>query len=125
MRFDSVALIVARIVLSSISHVLIKYGMTAPDIRHALKSGGAAEIALKIVTSPGVLSGLGCFGLSFMLWLFVLSREPLSSAYPFVALGIVVTVLAGSFIFSEPISLAKTIGVCLVIGGVFLVGLTG
>ncbi|MFZ1109774.1 MAG: SMR family transporter [Rhodomicrobium sp.] len=125
MRFDSIALIVASVVLSSVSQIFIKSGMTAPDIRHAIESGGVAEIAFKIATSPAVLSGLGCFGLSFMLWLFVLSRVPLSSAYPFVALGIMLTVLAGSFIFAEPISLAKTVGVCLVIGGVVLVGLAG
>ena len=53
-----------------------------------------ALLTLAILTSPSILSGFGCFGLSLVLWLFALARTPLSSAYPFVALGILVRVFA-------------------------------
>src|SRR6476660_2888310 len=123
MRMDSVALIFGSVVLSSAAQLILKAGMTAQGIQGAIKTGDPTEIAFKLLTSPLVLAGLCCFGLSAFLWLFVLSRVPLSSAYPFVALGIFVTVLAGSVVFAEPISLTKAVGVVVIISGLVLVGL--
>ena len=78
-------------------------------------------IFIAIATSPLVVIGLASFGLSAILWLFVLSRVSLSSAYPFVALGIVITVVAGRFLLGEPIAVAKILGVGLIVAGVLLV----
>jgi multidrug transporter EmrE-like cation transporter len=122
---DSVALIFGSVLLSSASQLILKRAMTSPDIQNVLETGALTEIVFKVLTSPLVLGGLCCFGVSLFLWLFVLSRVPLSSAYPFVALGIFVTVLVGSIAFAEPISFMKAIGVGLVICGVFLIGLSG
>ena len=58
-------------------------------------SGNRMGFALALLTSPLVLLGLAVFGLSAIVWLFVLSKIAFSHAYPFVALGIVVTVAAG------------------------------
>ncbi len=102
-----------------------KTGDGAQEVQSAISTGTLQQIAFKIFTSSLVLGGLGCFGLSALLWLFVLSRVPLSSAYPFVALGIFVTVLAGSIMFAEPISITKAIGVSFIVGGVLLVGISG
>jgi multidrug transporter EmrE-like cation transporter len=125
MRMDSVALIFGSVVLSSAAQLILKAGMTAQGIQGAIKTGDPTEVVSKLLTSPLVLAGLFCFGLSALMWLFVLSRVPVSSAYPFIALGIFVTVLAGSFVFAEPISLTKAIGVGVIIFGVVLVGVAG
>ena len=125
MRMDSVALIFGSVVLSSAAQLILKAGMTAQSIQGAMKTGDPTEIVFRTVTSPLVLAGLFCFGLSAFLWLFVLSRVPVSSAYPFIALGIFVTVLAGSIVFAEPISVTKAIGVIVIISGVVLVGFSG
>jgi multidrug transporter EmrE-like cation transporter len=125
MRLDSAAVILASVVLSAGSQILLKRGMTTQEMQTAIKTGDAAEIALTIATSPSVLLGFSVFGLSLLLWLFILSRVPLSSAYPFVALGILVTVIAGSMMFHEPISLAKAISVVLIMSGVVLLCITG
>ena len=79
--------------------------------------------ALRQGRSPLVVGGLTCFGLSAVVWLFVLSRIPLSQAYPFVALGILVTVTAGAGLFGETISWQAMVGVGLIVVGVTLVGL--
>jgi multidrug transporter EmrE-like cation transporter len=125
MRLDSAAIILASVVLSSGSQILLKSGMTTEGVQNAIKTADAAKIALTISTSPLVILGFVCFGLSLVLWLFILSHEPLSSAYPFVALGILVTVFAGSLLFAEPISLAKAAGAGLIAAGVILVGIAG
>jgi multidrug transporter EmrE-like cation transporter len=125
MRLESAAIVFASVALSSGSQVLLKSGMTAENVQGAVKTGDIGDVIVAIATSPPVIAGFFCFGLSLVLWLFILSRLPLSSAYPFVALGILVTVAAGSLLFSEPINLAKGIGVFLIIGGVILVGVGG
>jgi multidrug transporter EmrE-like cation transporter len=93
--------------------------MTAPAIRGVLANAGEPlQIAIAILSSRSVILGLTCFGLSAVVWLFVLSKIQLSTAYPFVALGIAITVVAARFLFDEPISTLKLLGVMLIIAGV-------
>ena len=121
MRAGLILLIIVSVALSSGSQIILKLGMTSREIQSSIYSGDPAQIALSIGTSPPVIAGLACFGLSAILWLFVLSRVPLSSAYPFVSLGILVTVLASWLLLGETISLAKIGGVGFIIGGILLV----
>ena len=97
----------------------MKFGMSTPEIQTAIGSAaGFTRIAIAIATSPSILLGLACFGLSAVVWLFVLSKIPLSTAYPFVAMGIAITVAAGRLLFGEPVTGAKLFGVILIIVGV-------
>lgn len=121
MRAGLILLIIVSVALSSGSQIILKLGMTSREIQSSIHSGDPAQIAMSIGTSPSVIAGLACFGLSAILWLFVLSRVPLSSAYPFVSLGILVTVLASWLLLGETISLAKIGGVGFIIGGILLV----
>jgi multidrug transporter EmrE-like cation transporter len=119
MRPTLILFILCSVLLSAGSQVLLKYGMTAPAVRSVLENKtDPLNILLTIGASPWVLVGLGCFGLSAVVWLFVLSKIPLSSAYPFVALGIAITVVAGRYLFGEPISVAKLIGVAIILLGI-------
>jgi multidrug transporter EmrE-like cation transporter len=105
---------------------MLKFGMTTPSVQSALtNTTGPLRIALAIAASPLVLIGLASFGLSAVLWLFVLSKVSLSSAYPFVALGIVITVAAGRLLLGEPIPAVKLVGVALIVSGVLAVGAAG
>lgn len=121
MRFGLFLLILASVALSAGSQVILKFGMTSEGVQSVIRGGDPVRVAQAIATSPQVIGGLTCFGMSAVLWLFVLSRVPLSSAYPFVALGIIVTVLAGQFLFGEPISYLKIGGVSLIVCGIMMV----
>lgn len=70
-----------------------------------------------LATSPMVIGGFICFGLSAVVWLFVLSRIDVSLAYPFIALGIVITMVGGHFILGEPLSTQRLIGSAIVLAG--------
>ncbi|MFA4994810.1 MAG: SMR family transporter [Bdellovibrionales bacterium] len=122
MSLTSILLILASVALSSGSQIALKFGMMSEPIQTAIKSENVIEIGVALITSPLVTGGLFSFGLSAILWLFVLSRVPLSSAYPYVALGIFVTVLAGYFLFHEPLTVFKVAGVALILAGILLVG---
>jgi multidrug transporter EmrE-like cation transporter len=120
-----VLLVLFSVLLSSGSQILLKYGMTRPAMKIALADKMPLISLQAIATSPAVLMGMACFGLSAVVWLFVLAKIPLSTAYPFVALGIAITVLGGRFLFLEPVSTLKMVGIALVITGVLCVGNSG
>jgi multidrug transporter EmrE-like cation transporter len=119
MRLTLILFILCSVLLSAGSQVLLKFGMTAPAVKAVLAGKSDPwQILLTIGSSPWVLVGLACFGLSAVVWLFVLSKIPLSSAYPFVALGIAITVVAGRYLFGEPLSAAKLLGVIIILVGI-------
>jgi multidrug transporter EmrE-like cation transporter len=119
------SLILLSVALSSGAQLLLKLGLSTPAIQTTLDDAGFPQAMIAIAASPAVLAGIFCFGLSVLTWLFVLSRVPVSTAYPFVALGIVTTVLGGRFIFGEPLSLLKLIGVAIILAGIMIVGVAG
>ena len=123
MPITVISLILCSVLLSAGSQILLKIGMSTSLVQGALRNGGGPlAIGLAIATSPLVVIGLASFGLSAVVWLFVLSKVQLSSAYPFVALGIVITVAAGNLLLGEPVSMVKLLGVCLIVCGVVAVG---
>ena len=123
LRLDLIWLILVSVLLSSGSQVLLKLGMSSSQIQIVLaQTDRPLQIAASIITSPLVLAGLVCFGLSALFWLFVLSKIPLSTAYPFVAFGIVITVASGCVFLREPITAFQAFGILLIVSGVIVVG---
>ena len=118
MQSSTLIMLLASVLLSSIAQVLLKIGMSPASLQASLNRGEPLRAVLAIAGSPFVLGGLVTFAVSVLVWLLVLSRISLSSAYPFVALGIVITVLAGRFILGEPVSLLRLVGIIMIIGGV-------
>lgn len=125
MRIFTFGLILLSVALSSGSQLALKAGMTSPSVQQALEGGGPLRVAFGLLASPLVMGGLFCFGLSALVWLFVLSRVPLSTAYPFVALGIAVTVLGGRFLFHEALTPLKLVGVFLIMAGIVAISYQG
>lgn len=116
-----VVLIIVSVSLSAGSQISLKRGMIGPQVQTSIQSGDLQSIVLSLISSPFILGGMLSFGLSVLLWLFVLSKVPLSIAYPFVALGIGVTVVAGVLIFGETVTPTGAIGVGLILLGILLV----
>ncbi|MGO9098344.1 MAG: EamA family transporter [Mycobacterium sp.] len=65
--------------------------------------------------------GVVLYGGSFLLWLYILSRNPVSFAYP-IAVGITlaVTVLGGYFFLGEKITILQIVGILVMLLAVFL-----
>jgi drug/metabolite transporter (DMT)-like permease len=78
----------------------------------------------QLFLSPFILSGIVIYGLATVLWLFILTRVPLSIAYPVQSLAYVFAVFGSYFIFNESLSLMKVAGVLLIIIGVSFVGIS-
>ncbi len=63
--------------------------------------------------------GLGCYGVSVVVWLGALSRVPVSVAYPMLSIGYVVNAFAAVALFGEALSVGKLAGIGLICAGVF------
>jgi len=123
MRFGLLCLVLFSVLLSALSQIVLKAGMTSAPIQSAIASSNTMRVIAAVSQSWQVIAGLLCFGCSALVWLAVLSRVPLSTAYPFVALGIAITTAAGLLLFNEPFSAIKIAGVFLIVLGVVAVSL--
>jgi multidrug transporter EmrE-like cation transporter len=121
MSNQSLILIIISVMLTSLAQLLMKSGVSSAAVQEALSSKPFMTALLTIAASPSVLLGLLSFGISAAVWLLVLSRLDVSQAYPFVALGIAITVIAGQLLFGEHMSAFRACGIILIIAGVVCV----
>lgn len=121
MRWQIVSMIVVSILLSSAAQLLLKHGASSPSLQKAIYSHSILNLLHAMMVTPQIILGLACFGLSLILWIVILSRTEVSFAYPFVALGICLTILAGWFFFNETLSMIRLVGVAIVVAGVITV----
>lgn len=89
-----------------------------------LAGQGVAQVLAGAMHSPAVFFGLVLYAVSSVLWLVVLSRLPVSVAYPLGASGYVLVVLL-SALSGEAVPPARWAAVCVIILGVLLVGWLG
>lgn len=125
MKAWSVAMALACVLLSAAAQVLLKLGMTRPTPPSELAPPAAGWLATygQALASPLVWAGLMLYGLSAVLWLWVLSRLDVSLAYPMVSLGFVVTLAVGVLFLGEPFSWLRAAGCGLILAGVALLAL--
>lgn len=79
---------------------------------------------LSLFFRPQIWIGLILYGLSSVVWLWVLSRAQLSYAYPILALSFPLVVGLSALIFGESISLVRWVGVGFIVLGVSLMART-
>jgi drug/metabolite transporter (DMT)-like permease len=75
---------------------------------------------LAVARSPTLYAALALYGMATLLWIWILSRVPLSQAYPWVALSIATVPLLAWFVWDEQVGYSYWVGIGLVMAGVFL-----
>ncbi len=105
---SSTLILIASTLCAALGQVLFKAGAhRAEDLLHFLNGW--------------ILIGLLAYGVGTLLWIYALSRMPLTAAYPFTVLTFALVYLAGVFLFGEPVTLRAMAGVVLILGGLFLI----
>ena len=104
------------IILGSVAQYFLKMGVTTitekqKDLSEIIKSG---------LTNIHLLGGLFFYGLSLLLWFYVLSKMELSKAYPLVSLGYVFALILGYLFLNEAVTVTKIAGIVLIMVGVFV-----
>lgn len=79
------------------------------------------ERLLGLATNAAFLAALSLYGALTLLWVWILSFTPLSRAYPFVALAVVITPIVGAIAFGEPMTIRLILGLVAILLGMWLV----
>lgn len=114
-----IVLILISVFLGAIGQVLVKYGAVNLNLNFTIKY--LVPSILSILKNLPVMLGVISYGLSFLLWIKVLSKVELSYAYPMVSLGYIITMVFSYFLFKENISFIRILGVAFIMLGVILV----
>ena len=99
------------VLLNCLAQVLMRKGML---------SVGRLDFSNFLANVWGMLlngwlwGAMTCFAGSVLLWFMVLSRVPVSFAYPWQSLGIVVTAIAGWIFLGESIDSCKAAGILII-----------
>jgi multidrug transporter EmrE-like cation transporter len=115
------ALLLFAVAAAAAGQVMLKHGMHIAATRAAATRG---SLAVAAATSPWVLLGLAVFALSAVAWLTVLSRVPLSIAYPFNALGYLGILTASVLVLHERANLWTWAGSVMVVAGLIIIVVT-
>lgn len=113
-------LILLGVLLNAAAQLLLKAGMT--QIGHfEFSVANVVPIALKVMVNVPVIAGLCAYVVSVIVWLLVLSRVPVSYAYPMLSIGYIVNAIAAYYLFGESLSVIRVTGIFVIIAGVYLV----
>lgn len=111
-------LILVSVTISALAQIALKGGMGSESMQRSVAGRASFALLLHILLNPLVMLGLILYFASAVVWLFVLSRIEVSSAYPFVALGFVFTAVLGRIFFADSLSAMKIAGTMLICAGV-------
>jgi multidrug transporter EmrE-like cation transporter len=108
------------IAFTVIGQLLMKWGMirigSSPQERYEIPA-----FVLRALVEPGVILGLACAVMAAVSWMLALSSKlPLSVAYPFMSLAIVLVLLLSPLCFDEIVGWNQWIGLTLVVTGLWL-----
>lgn len=113
-------LMFSSVFLCSLAQLLVKKGMSVVG-ECSLSLSQLWNLVLAVFTNIYLFLGMFCYGVSVLIWMIVLSRVPVSVAYPFSSIGFIVTMILGYFLFNELITFNKVMGIGFICLGVYLV----
>lgn len=106
--------------LNAGAQLLLKAGMT--QIGHfEFSLANAVPIGMRVAGNIPIITGLSMYVMSVIVWLLVLSRVPVSFAYPMLSIGYIVNAIAAYYLFGEPLTSIRMLGIFIIISGVYLV----
>jgi drug/metabolite transporter (DMT)-like permease len=115
----SFLLIIATVTFTVVGQLLVKIGMTRLVEKHPGRQVNLGFMVDALLV-PANLLGLGCAVLAALCWMAVLSRVPLSVAYPFTALSMVLVLLLSGLMLSEKVVPMQWCGVFVVALGLWI-----
>jgi hypothetical protein len=81
----TILLVLCSVTPAVAGQLILKYAIGRLSLD--MSETGPVGYYVRLFTTPIVLLGFLMYGLSSLVWLFILSKLPLSLAYPLVAMG--------------------------------------
>lgn len=120
---QSLLLLVPAILCSTTGQLFLKMGMSQVG-NFDFTPDAILAVLPHVMLSPFIWVGLAGFVGGTVFWLGVISRAPLSLAYPILAMSYFVVVVEAWLILGEPITWQLLLGVAIIFVGVVIVGLS-
>ena len=120
MSLVSFTLIFVGVMLNVAAQLLIKAGTNAIGY-FEFSRDNILPIGWKLATEWYIVSAMGCYALSVVIWILALSRVQVSIAYPLLSMGYVVNAVAAWWFFNEAFNPAKVAGIGVIIFGVIII----
>lgn len=79
------------------------------------------DSVLALALNPYLIVAVLLYGLLSVVWVWVLTFVPLSTAYPFVALTFVLSVASGVLMFGEPLTYRLVLGGAMIVIGLIVI----
>jgi multidrug transporter EmrE-like cation transporter len=114
------ALLMIAMCLTVTGELLLKTGMNKYG-QLDVSVSTLVPTAVKLFTNPWVLGGFVFVFSGALFWLAVLSRWPLSLAYPLLSISYIIGIIAAVVIFKEKVNAVQILGVLVIVLGVFLI----
>lgn len=116
--------LVPAMLLSTTGELFLKRGMNEVGVLDFTAVDTLVPTLLKMFTNPNIWIGFIGFGFGSLFWLSVISRVPLSLAYPMLGLMYVIIVIESWIFLGEGLHPLRVIGSIIVGIGVAMVGLS-
>ncbi len=112
-QLKAIPLIVVGVLLNAFAQICLKKGLV---------QGMTMELGaiVRLVFTPWILAGLGCYAVSVLVWMKALSLVDASYAYPFLALGFLVNALLARGFLGEAIPPLRWVALGIIVLGVGL-----
>ena len=109
-------LIISSVFLNSLAQIFLKVASGK------LNNGTNTLTKFKLlIFDLNFLMGFLCYGVSILIWIYVLSKVPVSIAYPMQSMGYIIGVLLAYFFLKESLNLSIVSGLILITVGVVLI----
>jgi len=120
MTLAALAFLMTGVLLNAGAQLLLKAGTNALGVL-TLTRETWGDTLMKMATQGHFALGIACYALSVIVWIFGLSRVPVSIAYPLLSVGYVVNAIAAHFLFGEAVTASRWLGIGFIVIGVTLV----
>lgn len=75
---------------------------------------------VKLLLDPFLLSGFASTLIAAVCWIAAMTKFDISYAYPFMSLAFVLVLVLSVWLFKEPLTLSKLIGMAFIVTGIII-----
>lgn len=120
MTYAAFALLMAGVLLNAGAQLLLKAGTNALGVLTLTREDWVDTLG-RMATQGHFVLGAACYAASLVVWIFGLSRVPVSVAYPLLSVGYIVNAIAAHYLFGEAVTSTRWLGIGFIVFGVWLI----
>ncbi|MDM5231761.1 hypothetical protein [Lysinibacillus pakistanensis] len=110
-----------NIILFIINILLLVIGQTMWKIGAGKIEISGFKTIINVILSPWIIGGGVLYVIATAIWLYLLSKLPLSLIYPLQSVAYIIALFVALLVFKEAIPITRWVGVAVILFGVYLV----